>query len=101
MGLNLCVYRFKDGKRAGEATHEQWDSFRYAGDRDFATEVLANREVTLCERDPGDECMWLYRPKDIEAWKRWDAAFPCNNGRWAALADLLASDPELWVYQSL
>lgn len=100
MGLNLCVYRFRDGKYVG-SVDDAWDSLRHVGDREFAKQVLNDETKTDSIRigDPYD-AEWYFRPKDVEAWKAWDAAFDCNHGRWSALADLLASDPELYVYQS-
>lgn len=101
MGLNLCVYRFKADKFSGEVGLDVWDSLRHVGDSDFAEQVLNNAEKSERVRIGDDyDAEWYARPKDIEAWKAWDAAFHCNHGRWAALADLLASDPELYVYQS-
>lgn len=99
MGLNLCVYRFKDGRFISD--HSGWDFSRHVGDREFAKQVLNDTEKSEQVRfgDPYD-AEWYSRPKDVEAWKAWDAAFDCNHGRWSALADLLAADPELYVYQS-
>lgn len=92
MGLNIVVYRRHAGKVVGEATEAQWDSLRHSGDREFAKEVLGDQLATWSEREDGYDGEWYYRPLDIDRWKSWDAAFHCNNGRWSALADLLASD---------
>lgn len=100
MGLNLLVYRRKDGKFSREVTREQWDWSRHAGDREFAKEVLGDESATEAVREDGFDGEWYFRPRDASLWKKWDAGFEYNNGRWAALADLLASDPELFVYQS-
>ena len=100
MGLNLVVYRMRAGKVIHEARTDKWDWIRHAGDREFAKEVLGDPSKTDAVREDGYEGEWYFRPRDVDAWKAWDAAHEGNNGRWAALADLLASDPELYVYQS-
>lgn len=100
MGLNLTIYRRKDGRFRSEDHFSQWDWCKHSGDREFAAQVLADPSMTEGVREDGYEGEWYFRPRDVEAWKAWDAAFECNNGRWAGLADLLASDPDLFVYQS-
>lgn len=100
MGIHLCVYRFRDGKFVGEASAEQWDFVRHAGDAEFARDILNDETKTISVCKDGPDGDRLHRPGDIAAWKAWDAAFGSNAGRWSALADLLAADPELFVYQS-
>lgn len=101
MGINLVVYRRRAGQIVDEVPFSSWDSGRYHGDREFAREVLLAESMTIAERSEGIDGEWYFRPRVAAAWKDWDAAFSCNHGRWAGLADLLESDPELWVYQSL
>lgn len=100
MGIHLVVYRLRNGRMVDEMRRADWDFTRHVGDREFAEEVLSDASKTDAVREAGEDGEWFFRPRDADAWKVWDAARHCNNGRWAALADLLASDPELYVYQS-
>lgn len=97
MGLNLCVYRIRDSKFIEEVPHSVWDSTRYAGDKEFAAEVLSN-PIASFEMRIGDD--YYFRPRFVSAWRDWDAAQASNVGRWARLTELLRTDHELWVYQS-
>lgn len=101
VGINLVVYRRRRGRIVSEASLEQWDWTRYVGDSEFAKDVLGDEVATIAEREDGYDGEWYYRPRDVARWKAWDAAYQYNNGRWSALADLLETDTELWVYQSV
>lgn len=98
MGLNICLARRTLSGTFEHSDPTDWDWTRYARDREFSSEVLTNDNITESRFNGADQ--WYYRPKDVAAWKEWDARQPFNNGRWAGLADILERDPELWVYVS-
>ena len=94
MGINICVQGL-------DGTEEpSWDSIRFAGDRELGGlfgELETERHNIGSEFEPD----FVYRPKDISAWRSAVAAreWP-NPGRPVELLDLLERRPDLWVYIS-
>ena len=86
--MNIMVFRIKDGDFAGWA---DWDCAPHDGDKAFADSVLADDRKSVALSCCANEREVYYRPADAEAWR-------AHGERWSKLADLLASDPELWVY---
>lgn len=89
MGLNLHIQR-DNGKYWED--HPDWDSFRYAGDREV-TRIIDDNGGRLPH--PEAEC---FRPANLDALA--EADWPdYNPDRWKQLVELLR-DPQYWIYLS-
>jgi hypothetical protein len=88
MGINICVYG-PDSK-----DHPDWDSIRYAGDRDFLTLMATLPQIK--RGNPMDDLQ--IRPADFVAWRQAIAAkeWP-NPGRFEHLLNLLENNPDYWI----
>lgn len=80
---------------------EGWDSFRYAGDKDFWTNFegieFEHREA---EGFPyADDRQWI-RPQDFSAFRERAASLKDNPQRWLRAADLMEANPDYWLYFS-
>lgn len=91
MGINISIYG------PGSKEHPEWDSGRYAGDRDFAA-MLGKELPTIQRGDPLIEDM-MYRPADMALWRSVIAAreWP-NPGRFERMVDILEANPDYWIY---
>ena len=91
MGLNISLY----GPCSAE--HPDWDSVRYAGDRDFAA-LLGKELPTIQKGDPFIEDV-MFRPADFAVWRTVVAAkeWP-NPGRFEKMIDLLEANSDYWIY---
>ncbi|WP_292960567.1 hypothetical protein [Novosphingobium sp. UBA1939] len=95
MGINIIIERPEDYER-----HSDWNSTRYAGDRDFFKHF---GDLLTEERLPDgfpyeDDRIW-YRPADFDAFRTraTSAEWP---ERWLKAADILEGNPDFWFYLS-
>lgn len=89
MGLNIAIQ--KNG-----VDHPEWDSSRFAGDREFPSFMRGLPQIvktSLGSEDPE------YRPGDFAAWRAAIASreWP-NPGRFEKMMDLLEQNPDYWLY---
>jgi hypothetical protein len=89
MGLNISLYK-------GYAEHPEWDSARFAGDRDFATlmgGLPCEMKRESIDADP------VFRPSDFARWREAIASreWP-NPGRFEHMMDLLERDADYWIF---
>lgn len=92
MGVNLILESL-DGRR-----HPSWDPLANGGHKYFARDVLPKLPCKFAE---GEDESSVYRPADFPAWRHrlaWDD-IP-NKAQFAAMLDILESQPEFWIYVS-
>jgi|GEM_PF-5565781 len=111
MGLNIIAYRItgvdevegwsgKTEKHLTTESYKQFDSLRYSGDRDFASDIEWQKHP-----DDGEDFEErYYRPKDLEKAKIWvgetDKVPDCNKPRLIKLLDDMEKDPTIYLYFS-
>lgn len=91
MGINVHIQRL-DGDTWVD--HPDWDSFRYAGDRDLPGIVQDNGGWLMHENA---ECQ---RPVDLDLLDNPVKWPDFNVPRWAKFIKLLREDDRYWVYLS-
>lgn len=95
MGVNIYIERPADYHQ-----HQDWDSFRYGGDREMHSHFFdLLTEEKLADGFPYEDDRAWYRPADFAAFREraTTAAWP---ERWLKAADILEADPEYWLYFS-
>lgn len=93
MGLNISIQVPET-----YAEHPDWDSARYAGDREF-WETFKEIEFDQREADgfPWEDDRVWYRPKDFPAFRSAATASESPK-RWQHAADLLEASAVHWLY---
>ncbi len=93
MGVNIYVVRL-NADQSWE-NHPEWDTLRYAGDRDLAKFLPVKKQIG----DPYD-CTYWQRPNDpAEMLDAMEIAHPENSKRWRQLEEIFR-DQSWWVYVS-
>lgn len=102
MGLNIIAYRVtKSGDDLVASRYEDFDTGRYAGDRDFVLSMAIEWEELV--EDPSD--LWsrdFCRPKDINAAKEWvrQNITEGNQPRLIKLLEDMEKIPNLYIFCS-
>lgn len=94
MGVNICV------QNRAYKEHPDWDSMRYAGDKEFALMISEFPCVKENWSSQPDFEMYI-RPADFSIWRKKlaEREWP-NPGRLEGLVDLLEREPDYWLYFS-
>lgn len=94
MGVNIHIQTTKGEK------HPDWDSFRYGGDKEFASNFVKLENDTWTPPGyPYEDDRYLLRPKNMEQFRALAHASQWPE-RWSKAADILEAAPAYWIYLS-
>lgn len=104
MGINICVYEIDKSKHKYPipVSHELWDTFRYAGDKDFSV-FLTEENTEIINAAILPDFDFYSRPKEFDAARRFISTLDMSEDRkeqYYKIFGIMEKDKTLYFYIS-